>query len=291
MLYRAKKQQFINISYHRRLKSLTKLWREKMKGARKKKRERENKEKKTLSTTFRTARDGTRIRKKWSTASNFILNLPGRKRRHSDEREATHSWHSRHVERLEARTTSGAVTSFLWWMCCPLPTWLSRARAHLAGSRLLDPWNGFRHCLPPRICAVPLTDKKRRRRKYTRHGTRGIPACKRLGTDEIRAGLRAKRRAEEHGNRQSNESGVGNGFFAAMLLCATGKYSCGTDVARKLCRKNLRVTTIETYNLNEGEKGGKENSSLVQSRMIFSWKYERWNVHWWLFISNNRDWI
>lgn len=30
-----------------------------MKGARKKKRERENKEKKTLSTTFRTARDGT----------------------------------------------------------------------------------------------------------------------------------------------------------------------------------------------------------------------------------------
>lgn len=63
---------------------------------------------------------------------------------------------------------------------------------------------------------------------------------------------------------------VGNGFFAAMLLCATGKYSCGTDVARKLCRKNLRVTTIETYNLNEGEKGGKENSSLVQSRMIFS---------------------
>lgn len=122
MLYRAKKQQFINISYHRRLKSLTKLWREKMKGARKKKRERENKEKKTLSTTFRTARDGTRIRKKWSTASNFILNLPGRKRRHSDEREATHSWHSRHVERLEARTTSGAVTSFLWWMCCPLPT-------------------------------------------------------------------------------------------------------------------------------------------------------------------------
>lgn len=60
MLYRAKKQQFINISYHRRLKSLTKLWREKMKGARKKKRERENKEKKTLSTTFRTARDGTR---------------------------------------------------------------------------------------------------------------------------------------------------------------------------------------------------------------------------------------
>lgn len=96
--------------------------RENERGEKEKKRERENKEKKTLSTTFRTARDGTRIRKKWSTASNFILNLPGRKRRHSDEREATHSWHSRHVERLEARTTSGAVTSFLWWMCCPLPT-------------------------------------------------------------------------------------------------------------------------------------------------------------------------
>lgn len=49
MLYRAKKQQFINISYHRRLKSLTKLWREKMKGARKKKKERERIKKRKLS--------------------------------------------------------------------------------------------------------------------------------------------------------------------------------------------------------------------------------------------------
>lgn len=61
----------------------------------------------------------------------------------------------------------------------------------------------------------------------------------------------------DRGNRQSDEN---VGRLEMEFLCSdatlryTGKYrDGGTDVARKFCRENLRVTTMETYNLNEGE--------------------------------------
>lgn len=94
-------------------------------------------------------------------------------------------------------------------------------------------------------------------------------------------------------NRQSNESnGVGrNGFFAASdTLQLRVSIAGGTDVARKFCWKNLRVTTIETYNLNEGGRrggGGKENSSLVQNTMLLFKKSMNGERSLSLFIGNN----
>lgn len=82
-------------------------------------------------------------------------------------------------------------------------------------------------------------------------------------------------------NRQSNESnGVGrNGFFAASdTLQLRVSIAGGTDVARKFCWKNLRVTTIETYNLNEGGRrggGGGKLESRSKYDASFKKKYER----------------
>lgn len=76
-------------------------------------------------------------------------------------------------------------------------------------------------------------------------------------------------------NRQSNESnGVGrNGFFAASdTLQLRVSIAGGTDVARKFCWKNLRVTTIETYNLNEGGRrggGGRKTRVSFKIRCFF----------------------